>query len=442
NALVIEAAFMRHREKQYLSVRQSPARYLPFAGLPADALYQSVSSPFDEASLFSHYIYAKRSWRMNVDVDASWHSRHLHSTLDTLSSAKEARHGLDSFLNNGQLRRFNSRASFTLSRQIKDLQFSTSLAGHFFYNRPSFSGNGYNGLNAIRLYPSFSNGIKWKTANQTFSANYSYDRKFPGITDLYEGYLLSDYRSLQKGIYLFSDRPVHTVSLGYTYVCLPKQLLLYIAFSHVVVNRVPVSDLRLTANYDIITQTPVLSGMAYSLYSIGIDKFINILNAGIKLKTTVSANRYRDVLNGVGSRKIKSMGSIMQLSLRSAFRGIFNYNAGIIFNYSKSRVISRPGSLFQNHIFNPFLDLHFKFPEKLRVIINNEVINNNKKYCYFTDLSLQYELIRSKASFVLTGKNLLNNKKYLYTQIDDHSIQIQQYDLRPLYVLLQLNYRF
>lgn len=451
NALIVEASFSRQDEVQKLSIQQSEKKRLPFTGLFPRELYQFVSYPSTTASLFCHYLYTLKSWRVSANINITRRNQYLYSTLDTLTdAAREAGVISDSFLNKAHLKKYVSSTGFTLARQVKNLQMAGAFSGNLLLNKyqslPEFQ-NSRSLSGSTSFYPSASINIKWKIKNQAVSAGYAYDTKFPEITDLYEGYILTDYRSLQKGISIFNSRPVHTVSLEYTFSNLPKQLLFYFTASCISLKNIPGSDLQLMKDYDIISFIPAVISPTYWLCASGIDKFILSLYGGIKIRTVIAINRYQGVLNSITDRQITTLTNTTQISFRSAFHGAFNYNIGVILNSSLSRVRSDQNMLFQNHILTNFLDMHFRCSDKWRITVNNEryyfnAINKGRKSYYFIDLSLYYDWPKNKLSFILTGKNLVNNRKYINTYVTDYSSQVQQYNLLPGYLLLQINYRF
>ena len=129
--------------------------------------------------------------------------------------------------------------------------------------------------------------------------------------------------------------------------------------------------------------------------------------------------------------------------IRSAFTGIFNFNGGTKWAYSKS--ISNVQS--NNFIMNTtFLDMYLTF-KNLNIKLSSEYYHIDKQVTsknnyYFIDLSARYKIKPNKLVVSINGNNLLNTKKYSnYLMNETYTIN-SYYKLLPRIILVGLEYSF
>jgi hypothetical protein len=142
-------------------------------------------------------------------------------------------------------------------------------------------------------------------------------------------------------------------------------------------------------------------------------------------------------------REVKNISAGYGFELRSAFRGIFNYNIGSKWNYNQVKTTS--ANSFTDNM--TFLDLFFIINDKLNFQFQTEryffgnLDRDNNQY-YFLDLEARYIAKPNKLTFSLSGNNLFNTKAFRNYTVTDITVSKTEYRLQPRYIMLKMEYRF
>lgn len=449
NVLLIAGVYSKLDKKQDFDLQQNVARQLPFTNSLFANLYQSVSYPQILGKLSTKYIHGNSSNNISLETGILFKKQMVISSLDTITNLNQKNLIQDTFKNNLSVSQLNYFLTLSNTKQLfQNIKLTTELSANYQIvnsddNRNQSSTSAQNFLYYIPKL-----GLKWSKGNNSLSTTYSYNTRLPEITDLYTGFILSDYRTFKRGSEIYRLSNTHVGLVNYTYANWSKQIIVYASYIYIGDRGILNNQYSLSNNYDLISRIAQISKQQTSIYALGIDKFIPFLSSSLKLKENITKTNYQNQINNTGNREIKSLSTNTQLSLRSALKGFFNFNTGSILNYSKSNVSYINGTTsFDNTTLQNFIDMNLKISKKWTAQINTEhyyfnSIKNYKKSYFFIDFSTQFNLQDNKILFTLRGHNLLNNNVFLNTSISDFSIQTQQYNLLHAYLLLEINYRF
>jgi hypothetical protein len=179
--------------------------------------------------------------------------------------------------------------------------------------------------------------------------------------------------------------------------------------------------------------------------SFSISQFIPFISSAIKFFPSFAWRRYDDFLNGI-FRKVNTYGSFYQVSLRSAFRGLFNYDAGAGFDREKATAIDTVSNMTVNQRFYSYLDLTFKLSSSIWLRAKTDHYHyyqsKGKSDYFFVDMDMNYDLLPNKFSIQLTGQNLLNTSKLTTVNISDYSTENNSIVLLPRFLMLDIIYKF
>jgi len=178
------------------------------------------------------------------------------------------------------------------------------------------------------------------------------------------------------------------------------------------------------------------------LVSSTIDRYFKTISSNLKLKFGYSKSNYKNSVNSSSLREVTVTNYNYGLSLRSGFRGIFNYDIGT--KWTTNQIKTSFSNTFTDNM--SYLDLSFVFNDKFDAQLQTERyffgnLERDNTY-YFMDLTARYNLKKSKLSFALSAKNLFNTSRFKNYSISDISTSTTAYRLLPRYILVSLKYRF
>jgi hypothetical protein len=300
--------------------------------------------------------------------------------------------------------------------------------------------------NKTKQQPFFINptvGLDWKINNKNrIRTSYSYNTTNAKVLDVYNNYVLTDFRSFTKGTGTFNQLDASTVFLNYQ---LGNWSDVFFANTSIIYSKnfdFFSTNSFITQNYS-QSEKIIIKDREMLSINTNIDKYFKSLSSNLKLNLGYSKSNYKNVVNNSELREVNSINYNYGFEIRSAFKGFFNYNIGSkwIVNEIKTTINN---SFTNNEIF---LDLIFDINANLSFQIQNEryffgnIGSENNTY-YFSDIEARYNLKENKLSFSLSGKNLFNTDAFRTFSISDINTSTTEYRLLERYVLLKLEYSF
>lgn len=285
-------------------------------------------------------------------------------------------------------------------------------------------------------------GVKWEI-NKTnrLLAQYSYNTTNNKLYDVYDNYLLTDYRSFSKGVGQIDPLSTSTYSLSYilgNYLdrFFANTFVTYTNYADYYANKIFV-----TQNYSLADRILLHGKKSLNMHS-DVNLFVDKLLSNFKLSLGYNTNEYQDIVNTANFRNVKTNNYFLGAEVRSSFKGIFNFNTG--WKYNKNTFITTVKVSADNSYY--FFDALFNINKKLNFQASEELYHfgglTGKTDYHFLDITGGYNMINSKLSFSLTGKNLLNTKNFASYSVTDISSSTVSYRLLPRYAMLKATYMF
>lgn len=287
-------------------------------------------------------------------------------------------------------------------------------------------------------------GIDWKiNDNNKVSSSYSYNTTNAGILDVYNNYVLTNFRSFYKGTGEFNQLNLSTLYFNYE---LGNWGDSFFANISTIYNK----DFDFFSSNTLISQNftqserIIIKDRVFFNISSSVDYFFKSISSNLKLKSGYTKSNYKNIINNSNLREINQNSYNLGLELRSGFKGFFNYHIGTKWTSSKIETLSFSNSFVDNI---SFLDLSFIFNEKFNAKIQSErylfgrLDKENNTY-YFLDFYAEYTVKKNKLTLALTGKNILNTEKFTTFSISDIGSSRSEYKLLERFVLLKVEYRF
>ncbi|MAO38479.1 MAG: hypothetical protein CMP12_21715 [Zunongwangia sp.] len=322
--------------------------------------------------------------------------------------------------------------------EISDFAIIGKIEFHQFFNKLENT-NITENENPFFINPSL--GAEWKINNKNkLRLNYSFSSKNSEILDVYDNYVLTSYRSFNRGTGNFNQLQSSSIVFNYelgnwsdrffanTFLIYSKN---YDFFS---------TASTIQPNFN-LTEKILFKDRNFLSFNTKIDYYIKKISSNLKIDLSYSNSGYRNIVNDV-EREVRSQNFGYGLELRSGFMGIFNYHLGT--KWTTNRIETSFSNSFTNNL--SFLDLSFVFNDKIDLSLQTERyefgnLNENNIY-YFLDLDATYKIIKNKLSISATGKNIFDTVNFRNISISDIGTSKTEYRLLPRMLLIKIEYRF
>jgi hypothetical protein len=325
--------------------------------------------------------------------------------------------------------------------KIKDFSITGKLDFHQLFNQLKFDAF------LKKQHPFFINpsiGFDWKINGENkIISSYSYNTKNSKILDIYNNFVLTNFRSFSKGTGNFNQLNASTLFLNYqlgnwsdrffanTFVYYNKNFDFF--STNTLINQNFTQSKRI-----IIKDRELLS------VSSKFDYYFKKISSNLKVDIGFSKSNYKNVINNSNLREVKASNYNYGLELRSGFQGVFNYHIGTKWMTNKIETIAINNSFIDNV---SFLDFSFVFNDRFNIEFQTEryffgnLDKENNTY-NFLDFNANYTIKKNKLTIALTGKNLFNTKNFRTFSISDISRSTTEYKLLERFLLLKMEYRF
>ncbi len=331
---------------------------------------------------------------------------------------------------------------------LKQNQFS--LENNFRYNltrkldatasinliQNQFSLNGISNT-IFTLNPLLSINLK-KTKIGNFTLSYSENNKTPEINYLNENFLLSNYKTFEKGT-------------KYEGIFKNKTIL----FSHKLFNdekRFSIgTSLFYTKSKDTYNKESLITdnlsfekyifskGSTYLNGSFNIVNYFKKLKTATKLETIQNWNETPTRVNSIDFVDIKTHSSFYKFSATTYFNLPINFDFGFNYNFYKTDFNS---ILTKNKTKDAFINCNYKISKTWLAEINSTFYQMNSKNYSFINAIVNYNPEDSKFSYRLILNNLTNENEFTLISLDNYTSYKSTIKLVPRYLLLTVKYRF
>ena len=323
--------------------------------------------------------------------------------------------------------------------KINDFAITGKIDFHQLFNRLKQNKS----TNQQSFFISPTIGLDWELNDKNrIRTSYSYNVTNAKILDVYNNFVLTDFRTFSKGFGTFNQLNVSTLFLNYQLGNWSDKFFANTTILYNKYNDFFSTNSLITQNY---TQSEKIIIKDKEMLSINtsMDRYFKPILSNLKINLGYSKSDYKNIVNNSELRKVNSINYNYGFELRSAFKGFFNYNIGS--KWTINEIKTTTVNSFTNN--ETFLDLLFDINDKFSFQVQNEryffgnIDNENNTY-YFSDVEARYNLNENKLSFSLSGKNLFNTNTFKTFSISDINTSITEYRLLSRYVLLKMKYRF
>jgi hypothetical protein len=284
--------------------------------------------------------------------------------------------------------------------------------------------------------------LKWKPSNEhSLSGILSMNNSVSRGEQMYRNPLLTNYNFVAVGdssIRTFSNK---TAILSYVHGGWGKGLTMHSTFFYQDSPDAYLSNIIIRPNYTFVESNRVADRRVMSL-SLSADKYFKSLSSNVKLSVSSSRSRFMTMLDQVPT-ETESRTNQVDLSLRSAFTGSFNFHVGhVLFHTSNANQFIDD----DNYYLQYYADLYVKLlANKLNLNFHLERFDmvslmDRPTYSFF-DVNIKYQLDKSRFTFYAKARNLANEKEYIQRSISSQGTTVLANRIVDRYVMLGLSIR-
>lgn len=288
------------------------------------------------------------------------------------------------------------------------------------------------------------------TANLTYLMNSNHElsgslaagKTYEGLNNFYNGYIISQYRTMQRYEARLLQTDSRSASLVYNYKNTLKANFANLRYSYSQSERdyifnSAIDDLG-RRTMSIVDQ---ISANENHNLSGGIARFFSNIKTIAKLNASYTWSTSDYLLNKVldkqrGSSQAGSFEIINSLSsiLSGDFKTVYGRNKN---TFSTSEQLTVYNNHYMNLMINP--------SDKHSFTISNSFYTNNlksQKDQYFLDFTYRYRVDKWKTDIELNGQNLLNNSQFVQQFSNNIELIQTSFELRPRQFIISTHFKF
>lgn len=291
--------------------------------------------------------------------------------------------------------------------------------------------------NIFMINPSVYFNIK-KTKFGNFTFSYSENNTLPEVNQLTNDYQLTDYRSFSRGTNYQAPLKNSVASFSYYIYNDNKRFSINTNLFYLKSKSLLNNESVITNDFSFNSLQQTSGGESYN-FNFSFTNYIHKLNITSKIETNniwsynpISVNSDNFTTSKGYTNKIKySATTYFKIPINFDFGFSYNYNQAL-FNDIKSTNITK----------DVFLNINYKVSKTLLAESNNSLYFIFSQKYSFNNLVLSYNPIDSKLSYRIVFNNILNEKEYVYTVLNNYTNFKSSIQLVPRYLLASVKYRF
>ncbi len=439
--LLLTGRFIDEKSPQNYDVNQYFFQDLFNTSPQPQSVFQNIENSMTYAGFNAHYLDRKKNGHLlEMQLGNEYREDRLGNELRFRESGN-IQSPLPGYENDTRYSVNDLYAKAKYLYKWEDLKLTGAVGAHQLFNNLEQSGAS-DSEQPFFMNPRLDVSYKINRKNR-IGIGASHNTTNAGILDVYDQYVLTSFRSLNKGTGDFNQLEASSLNFNYQLGNWSDQFFASLNASYRTDHDYFSTNSLLQPNFS-QTKKIVIEDRENLNVNAGMDYYFGALSSNLKLKAGYSESDFKNILNNSSLREVESANYNLGLEMRSAFDGIFNYHIGTTWAWSEVESSGFNNSFVDN---NSFLDLSFVFSEQFDMQVKSERyffgnINDGDNTYYFLDLDARYNIKDSPLSFSFTARNLTNTERFRTSSINDVSSSTVSYRLLPRYLLLNVKYRF
>ncbi|MEO1518760.1 MAG: TonB-dependent receptor [Bacteroidota bacterium] len=322
--------------------------------------------------------------------------------------------------------------------ELKKFSLIGKLNFHQLFNQLTHN---FESENQSPFFVNPSVGLDWEINDKhEITTSYSYNTSNAGILDVYNDFVLTGFRAFSRGLGTFNQLDASTFTLNYELGDWGDRFFATTSIVYSQNHDFFSTNTRINQNHTQSEKIIIDDRQSLSITSKW-DYYVKQISANLKLDLGFSQSEFKNIVNNSNLRTVNSSSYTYGLELRSGFTGAFNYHIGT--KWTTTEIQTSIRNSFTNN--NSFLNLSFLFQNNLNIQVRAERyffdnLETDNTY-YFLDLDARYTIKENKLTLALSGKNLLNTKRFRNFAASDIGTSVTEFRLLPRFVLLKMEYR-
>ncbi|MEX8548270.1 MAG: carboxypeptidase regulatory-like domain-containing protein [Mucilaginibacter sp.] len=322
------------------------------------------------------------------------------------------------------------KASVNLPVSLQQIDYSDSL---YHFNQS---------LTRLFFNPKIS--VTYKIATEkTINLNCNLRNEFGNIQDVYRGYILTNYRSLQANNANLTERQNSTFILNYSQ---RKAIVIFFfsvnaSYNHITSNNIASS--LINKNFQQLVLLPYKNSIDSWTLNANTSKYIFVLHTTISGGFLLQSNRSNQIQNNI----LLPYNTVLNNFTASTETKFSNQlNASYKVNYSRTKSSSSaaiPNTIVRQALqeaavnYSPKNNLLFNFSGNYYLTIQNQ--NNHLKY-FFADAFARYKFNKIRTDLELNFNNIFNIKQYSAVYLSANNYSFSSYQLPGRMMLLKATF--
>lgn len=437
----INSTIQYNHTPQQLTVNPGQFEDLLNAGNPFEQMRQQVF--FKKFSIDNSLSFMRKIkyWTISPTVELNYDRNKLNTEIDITENNRQIILGNDYFndMNNSQLN-LALRLRIGWEKEKWKLNFTTPYNLHYFNILQQEIKTLDNELKST-FYPSA--GMTYLlNVNNELSTSISGGRTYGGLNNFYNGYIISQYRTMQRYDARLLRTDNKSASFSYNYKNTLKANFANVRYTYSDGFR----DYIFGSAIDELGRrtTTIVDQNSYNKshnLSGSISRFFSNIKTVAKLNASINWSESDYLLNGImdKQRGRGQSGSLEVINSSSSvvsgdFKAIYGRHKNI---FSMSEQLTIYNNFYVNLVIYP--------SDKHSLIINNSLYTNNmksQKDQYFLDFTYRYRVDKWRTDIELNGQNILNNNQFIQ-QFSNYIELIQStFELRPRQIIISTRFKF
>lgn len=431
-----------HRTPQRLRV--SPGQFEdilndgdPFDGVNQLVLYDGLK--WENRLGFSRMV---RRWRISPNISLNYNRTALNTDMERVAGAAQQTLGGDfhNDMRNSQLQLALDMALGWENRTWK-LSVATPYSLHYF----NVNQQGEKTLdNAVRnTFRPRANVTYLLDANHELSAQASGGNEFGGLNNFYNGFVMSEYRNMQRYDARLLGTQNFNTGLGYNYKNTLKANFAHVRYEFAQSKRDYIYQTEIDSLGRLRTAIGDTDSEIHShALSGGVSQFFPTIKTVVKLNGNSRWSIADYLVNAVMAKQ-------RTLQYGGSFEVINNLSSVVGGEYKTTlgKTINRLAGGRSNTVFynNHYLSL-FVYPfENHSVTLTNSYYHNNmvgQRDQYFLDAVYRFTIGKKKIDIEFIAQNILHNERYVQQFSSEYELVQTSFELRLRQFLLATKFRF
>lgn len=271
-----------------------------------------------------------------------------------------------------------------------------------------------------------------------FALNYSFKQQLSDFSNLYNGYSLTNYRTLKTGATNLLKSNNSSLGLTHNYQNPSEGFLMFNIFSYSNYNKGYVTQNFISEDFTVLNVSEGKGGELLIAQS-QLTQYVDPLLTSLKIEN--GFNYFINYLSVNSSTLQKAKNYIFSTKLSGTTYFEFPVNLKFSATYQHNRsVFDGQISNVKNYILSH--NLIVKPIENVVISTSYNYYNLASNKHFFLSSTMDYKPNKSNWNFQLSAQNLLNVQNFSTTQVNDFHVFEQDIKIIPRYIMLTAHLRF